>query len=165
VVPQADNLRVAVLEMMHAAPWAAHVGRRRTAYITKQIFWWPHMQSDIDYYVQHCDLCQRNKARHQNAENMLVPLPVPERPWEMIGVDFIPSLPKTKNGYDSICVISCHFSKLVHLIPCKTDITAPEFAKLFRREFFRLHGRCLLSVIEEDSLCLDSGKSSQSFWV
>jgi hypothetical protein len=109
VVPQADNLRVAVLEMMHAAPWAAHVGRRRTAYITKQIFWWPHMQSDIDYYVQHCDLCQRNKARHQNAENMLLVLPVPERPWEMIGVDFIPTFPKKKNGYDSISVILCHF--------------------------------------------------------
>jgi hypothetical protein len=78
-VPQADNLRVAVLEMMHAAPWAVHVGRRRTAYITKQMFWWPNMHSDIEHYVQHCDLCQRNKARHQNAENMLVPLPVPNR--------------------------------------------------------------------------------------
>jgi hypothetical protein len=112
VVPQADNLRVAVLEMMHAAPWAAHVGRRRTAYITEHMFWWPNIHSDIEYDVQHCDMCQRNKERHLNAENTLVPLPLPERPWEMIGVDFIPSLPKAKSSYDSICVISCHFSNL-----------------------------------------------------
>jgi hypothetical protein len=70
------------------------------------------MHADTEYYVQHCDLCQRNKARHQNAENTLVPLPFPKRPWEMISVDFIPSFLKTKIGDASICVISCNFFEI-----------------------------------------------------
>jgi hypothetical protein len=76
----------------------------------------------------------------------------------MVGVDFIPSLPKAKNGYDSICAMSCHFSKLVHLIPCKTDITAPDFAKLFRREFFRLHG-LPMSIVSDRG-----GQFVSGFW-
>jgi hypothetical protein len=31
-------------------------------------------------------------------------------------------------------------SKATHFIPCKEEMTAPELAKLFRREVFRLHG-------------------------
>jgi hypothetical protein len=79
VIPS-GSLRVDVLDMIHSAPWAAHIGRRKTLYIAKEMLWWPRMQEDIDHYIKHCDSCQRNKAHHQNAQNSLVPLPVPEQP-------------------------------------------------------------------------------------
>ena len=98
------------------------------------------MDADVEAYVKACGPCQRNKARHRNAENLMAPLAVPERPFEQIGADFVMFLPVSRNGFDAICVFSCHFSKMVHLVPCHSTITSKEFADLFRRHIFRLHG-------------------------
>ena len=72
-------------------------------------------------------------------KKVLVPLPVPERPFKMIGVDFITCLPTTARVFDAVCVIVCHFTKLAHFIPCHTTIT-PKFAALFVKHVFRHHG-------------------------
>jgi transposase InsO family protein len=49
-------------------------------------------------------------------------------------------------------------SKAAHFIPCKEEMTAPELAKLFRREVFRLHGL-------PDRIVSDRGPTfTSSFW-
>lgn len=140
VLPDYGGVRQAAMYQMHNAPWAGHVGRERTLWALKQAYYWPRMDLDVAEYVKSCGKCQRNKARHQNKENLLAPLSVPMRAWEFIGVDFIMFLPVTSKGFDAICVFACHFTKMVHLVPCHSTITGAEFAKLFRRHIFRLHG-------------------------
>jgi hypothetical protein len=54
----------------------------------------------------------------------LQPMPVPEGKWESVGMDFITGLPCTKEGYDSIMVVIDRLSKMVHLIPTTTSVTA-----------------------------------------
>ena len=125
---------------MHDAPWSAHVGRARTLSVLRSAYWWPSLDADVKAYVASCDKCQRNKAHHSFKNNLLAPLPVPERPFQLIGVDFITRLPTTARGYDAICVISCHFTKLAHFIPCHTSISSKEFAVLFRTHFWKHHG-------------------------
>ena len=139
-LPDHGGVRQAALYQMHDAPWAGHVGRERTKWALKQSYWWPGMDADIDQYVKTCGPCQRNKARHRNAETLMAPLAVPERAFEQIGADFVMFLPVSRNGFDAICVFSCHFTKMVHLVPCHSTITSKEFADLFRRHIFRLHG-------------------------
>ena len=140
VLPDHGGVRQAAMYQMHDAPWAGHVGRERTKWALKQAYYWPRMDADVDEYVKSCGKCQRNKARHQQKENRMAPLSVPMRAWEFIGTDFIMFLPVTSKGFDAICVFSCHFTKMVHLVPCHSTITSEEFAKLFRRHIFRLHG-------------------------
>ncbi|MGQ2964139.1 MAG: DDE-type integrase/transposase/recombinase, partial [Agrobacterium sp.] len=44
------------------------------------------------------------------------------------------------HGYDSICVFVDRLSKMVHLVPCKESMDAPEFAQLFIDKVFVHHG-------------------------
>ena len=139
-LPDHADVRLAAMFQIHDAPWAGHVGRNRMLIAMKAAYWWPRLDSDVREYVHNCDSCQRNKARHQIKQNFLAPLPVPERPFQTTGIDFITNLPVTPRGYDAIAVIVCHFTKLVHYIPCWTKLDAPGFATLFRKHFFKLHG-------------------------
>ena len=55
-------------------------------------------------------------------------------------MDFIPQLPRTPRGHDSITVFVDRLTKMVHLAPGKTTDDAPTVARQFLNNVFRLHG-------------------------
>jgi transposase InsO family protein len=65
-------------------------------------------------------------------------------------MDFIVQLPCTKKGYDAILVVVDRLSKRVHFIPTLTTATAPDVAKLFFDQVFRLHGLPKIIVSDRD---------------
>jgi transposase InsO family protein len=67
-------------------------------------------------------------------------LPVPDRPWQDISMDFIFKLPKTKNGHDGIIVVCDRLSKMAHFIACEETITASETARQLLRHVIFKHG-------------------------
>ena len=58
------------------------------------------------------------------------PLPIAERPWDSVTMDFIIGLPKSKDS-GSIIVVVDRFSKYATFIAALADYTAEETAKLF----------------------------------
>ena len=46
--------------------------------------------------------CQKLKYDRHKAPGLLMPLPIPQAPWESITMDFIFELPTSKNGNDGI---------------------------------------------------------------
>jgi hypothetical protein len=80
----------------------------------------------------------------------LHPLPIPTKPWDSIGMDFIGPFPESK-GFNYLWVVICRMTSMVHLIPVHTKITATELSWVYHREIVRLHGLPSLIVSDRDS--------------
>ena len=66
-------------------------------------------------------------------------LPIPEKPWNSISMDFIEQLPNS-SGYTAILVVVDWLSKQCIFIPTDDKVTSPELAKLFLLHVFSKHG-------------------------
>jgi hypothetical protein len=69
----------------------------------------------------------------------LHPLPIPTKPWDSIGMDFIGPFPESR-GFNYLWVIICRMMSMVHLIPIHTKMKASELSWIYRREIVHLHG-------------------------
>ena len=74
--------------------------------------------SDVKLYVANCIVCNRAKSDHRAAAPVN-PLPVPNHPWEVVGVDYVTKLPKSgKFRYSAIMIVVCHLIKMAQIIAC-----------------------------------------------
>lgn len=144
-------LRTQLLHDHHDANIAGHQGFDRTYASMHRYFYWPRMAVDIRNYVQSCDACQRNKANQALPAGLLQPLPIPTSRWEQVSMDFITHLPPTKSGHDAIAVFVDLFSKMVHFVPTTTTSSAPDVARIFFDNIFRLHGLPKVIVSDRDA--------------
>ncbi|KAK8694930.1 hypothetical protein V6N13_072473 [Hibiscus sabdariffa] len=51
------------------------------------------MCDDVELYVKTCLICQQDKVEQNRLTRLLESLPIPERPWENVSMDFIVELP------------------------------------------------------------------------
>ena len=101
------------------------------------------MAADTNSYCTTCMTCKRSKPSNQKPYGLLNPLPVPGVPWEAIGIDFVGPLPESKNRdgtFDSITVIICLLTAMVHLVPSRINYTARQIGELVFEHIYKLHG-------------------------
>ncbi|XP_034055511.1 uncharacterized protein LOC117535227 [Gymnodraco acuticeps] len=70
----------------------------------KQCFWWPSMANDVGEYVNACPVCARSKTSSRSWAGLLQPLPIPQRPWSDISMDFVTGLPVSRGLTPFQCV-------------------------------------------------------------
>lgn len=133
------SLRTEVLSKVHDHELAGHGGVNTTVEKVSRSFWWPQMRPAAEEYALSCPDCQQLKPRNSLKPGFLQSLPVPERIWTDLTMDFIVSLPEVR-GCDSIYVVVDRLSKYAHFIPCSSSITAEGVAKLFINNVWKHHG-------------------------
>ncbi|KAK3506598.1 hypothetical protein QTP70_010865 [Hemibagrus guttatus] len=99
-----------LIHSSHTSLGTGNPGVNETLSLLKQRFWWPNMASDVRRYVQGCRECAISKSPRHLPSGKLQPLPVPNRPWSHLGVDFITDVP-VSNGCTCVLVVLDRFSK------------------------------------------------------
>ena len=100
------------------------------------------MKKDIDRYIRNCHVCRRAKAPRDQYNGRLNPLPVPQRPWTDITMDFVTGLPECELKNTMIMVVDQLAKERVY-IPCSDQdegTNAEATAKMLLHNVWQKHG-------------------------
>ncbi len=131
-----SHLRETILKSFHDAPTAGHPRVFKTYRQIREQFSWKGLKDDVQRYVRECVVCQQNKGEHTFSAGLLQPLPIPDRKWESISMDFITGLPRVQ-GRDCIYVVVDCLTKFAHFFSIPSTYTTAQVEDLFFREIFR----------------------------
>ena len=120
-------------------------------------YYWPKMFDDIEAYVKSCLVCQLDKTERKKEAGLLQPLPIPERPWQSVSMDFILGFPQV-DGKGSIFVVVDRFSKYAVFIPAPKVCTADVAAGLFFQHVVKHFG------LPEDIISDRDSRFTGRFW-
>ena len=113
------------------------------------------MRTSVKEFIRNCDVCQRSKTETLRPAGLLQPLPIPQRVWTEISMDFVEGLPSSQDN-DAIIVVVDRLSKYAHFVPMKHPFTALTVAKAFISHVVRLHGVPISIVSDRGSVFLSS---------
>ncbi|GJU57552.1 transposon ty3-G gag-pol polyprotein [Tanacetum coccineum] len=116
-----------------------HFGFHKTLAKVKQSFWWVGLKERLKRFIRECSVCQRFKTDSMKPAGLLQPLPIPERVWEDVSMDFVEGLPNS-NGFTAVMVVVDRLSKYAHFVPLRHPFTAATIAREFVSNIVRLHG-------------------------
>ena len=118
---------------------SAHPGRSKTARILGQKYYWAGLNASVAQYIRNCHSCRRAHVPRDRTPGLLHPLPVPDRPWQHVTMDF-KSFPVDKHGYNAAYVVIDRLSKQSTSIPCYKTTTAKDMAQLYVSYVYRYRG-------------------------
>src|SRR6266481_1764613 len=153
-----SSLCLHVLQYLHDHPLAGHYGQSKTRYQVRLNYYWPGLPTYVKNYCKSCTTCSCAKPVCHRPYGLLKQLPIPERPWNSISMDFIEKLPES-SGYISILGVIDRLSKQSLFILTYDMITSQQLAQLFVLHVFSKH-----SVLSH--ITLDHGTEfvSHFFW-
>jgi len=137
-VPDNNNLRLWVLQYHHNHVLAGHLGQNKTLELIRRHYTWPNIRDDIQKFCKSCITCMQSKPQRHRPYGSLQQLLIPERPWNLIFMNFIEKL-LSFSGFDTILVIVDRLSKQAIFIPTHNTITSAELACLFVTHVFSKH--------------------------
>jgi transposase InsO family protein len=137
-VPNHEPLRTKILQAHHDTPTTGHPGRDSMRRAIAAQFWWPKLTEDVTRYIRNCDVCGRTKIWREK-EGLLKPLPLAERPWQHISMDYATDLPMDNRGFKNVLVVVDRATKEVEFIKTKT-LETEELIDVFLERIVGRHG-------------------------
>jgi hypothetical protein len=144
------SMRENLLKEKHSGGLVGHFGHDKTFSKINGSYFWPGMRTDVKKFLDRCRICQQTKGKRKNT-GLYQPLPILERLWDAVSMDFVLGLPRTQRGFDSFFVVVDRFSKMEHFIPCQKTSDTTHIANIFFKEFVRLHGLPRSIVSDRDT--------------
>ncbi len=136
--PDYEPLRTRIMQDTHDSAVTGHPGRDLLVSILSRRFYWPGLSQDVRRFIRNCDGCGSKKPWRERKWGLLKPLPIPERIWRDISIDFITGLPLS-NGSTNCMVITDRLGKGV-IFEDLSDIETETVAERFMHCFYRYHG-------------------------
>ena len=161
VVPEQKSLIQELMYLYHDDQFAGHWGVDKTIELLQRKFYWPSLAVDVREYIATCSVCQHMAIPRHKPYGKLESLPVPERPWQDISLDFITQLPSSQIGqveHNAILVVVDRYTKMARFIPTTTDLAAPEFAALFHENIELKYGSPRSIISDRDT------RITSKFW-
>ena len=141
-VPDDRQLKSRILHLLHTAPTAGHPGKNKLYALVANEYFWNGMSRDIDTFIKNCH-CIANKADRQKKQGLLKPLPIPQRLWGDLSLDFVTGLPPSRDLADRVCtnilVVVDRLSKGAIFIPM-ADMDVKPTVDALRDRVFAYHG-------------------------
>ncbi|KAG8239198.1 hypothetical protein J437_LFUL018839 [Ladona fulva] len=113
------NMRNRILRAFHDAPWAGHMGVKRTLASIRSKFWWSTIRKDVEEYCENCVSCQERKNPRGPQRAPLQPLPEVTTPLQRVSMDII-GLPFTYKGTDISSPFRTHLRSIPKPSRCRT---------------------------------------------
>ena len=93
------------------------------------------MSQDAQQVCSECVSCQMDKNKNVSSKVPLKVFDVPEKPFEMITMDFVGPLPESA-GYDTVLVVVDKFTKYMTAIPVNKEMDAAGLLEVLNKEVF-----------------------------
>lgn len=116
VVPESKQKDILMVCHDHSA----HLGFFKTYRRISEKMYWPNLYRDVKAYIKNCDVCKASKTVTKSVQPPIGRPKVAEVPWEIISLDYIGPLPRSKKGNTVLLVIADWFSKWVTLLPMRS---------------------------------------------
>ena len=136
----AGQLRELIISEHHDLRIAGHLGVFKTVKYIQRQYYWQQMKLMVKKYITSCEFCQRYKSNRQAPAGLLQPLPIAERRWDSVSMDFVVELPPSPGGFNAVLTVVDRLSKMTYFIPTTTNLTAEGAAQLFFENIVCRHG-------------------------
>ncbi|KAE8994301.1 hypothetical protein PR002_g19978 [Phytophthora rubi] len=127
-----------ILQNCHDSLEGGHQGIVRTYHRVKADYYWIGLFADVEKHVRSCPDCSSSKSRPHlrgySPGNILA-----ERPFQMVSMDFVIPLPKTRRGNTALLLFQCAFTGFV-MGKAMTNTSALRVAQAFEECVYRRFG-------------------------
>lgn len=115
--------RAELIKSCHDAPTCGHLGLYKTFHRLGQKYFWPGMLSDVASYIRKCTTCIKAKPVQRKPAGCMGGHSLIDKPWDVLSIDIVGPLPRTKRGFNYILVVADCFSKFVLTFPLRKAST------------------------------------------
>ena len=138
-LPSWEPLTTTIIQRAHDSALSGHPGKNTTFHILRRDYHWEGMSADVARFVRNCH-CVGAHINRRRRQGLLQPIPVADRYWSQISMDFMVDLPRAdETSPRYLLVITDRLSKYVQL-EALTSMGAEDCAAVFKTVWWRFRG-------------------------